>query len=109
MAKNTQADNSFTKMFTDPATNPFAKVFTDLNAPLCGTLKEMATQYIDTSEEWARKALEWSEKATTWAKATPFAPLFETQRSLASQVIENSAAFARSLWKVEPKTDEKTV
>ena len=95
MAENTQINN------------PFVKMFEDLNAPLCGSAKQVAAQWIDMSAEWAHKALESNEKMTAWAKATPLAPLFETQRSLASQVIENSTAFARSLWRIEPKTDEK--
>jgi hypothetical protein len=96
MAENTQA------------TNPFMKMFEELNAPLCGPLKQAAAQWIDTSAEWAHKALEWNEKMTTWAKETPLASVFATQRSLASQTIENSTALARSLWRIEPKTDEKT-
>jgi hypothetical protein len=108
MAENTQATNPFMKMFTDPASNPLAKMFADLNAPLYGSLKQFAAQYIDTSEEWAKKMIGWNEKATAWAKSTPLASLFETQRSFASQMVENSAAFARSLWRIEPKTEEKT-
>lgn len=96
MAKNTQA------------ANPFMKMFEEVNAPLCGSVKQAAAQWIDTSAEWAHKSLEWNEKLTAWAKETPLAPLFETQRSLASQVIENSTALARSLWRIEPKTEEKT-
>ena len=96
MAENTQA------------TNPFMKMFEELNAPLCGPVKQAAAQWIDTSAEWAHKALEWNEKMTTWAKETPLAPVFATQRSLVLQAIENSTAFARSLWRIEPKTDEKT-
>jgi hypothetical protein len=95
MAENTQLNN------------PFAKMFEGLNAPLCGPAKQVAAQWIDTSAEWAHKALEWNEKMTAWAKETPLASLFETQRSLASQVIENSTTLARSLWRIEPKTDEK--
>ena len=96
MAKHTQA------------ANPFMKMFEDLNTPLYGSLKQAAAQWIDTSAEWAHKAVEWNEKMTTWAKETPLAPLFETQRSLASQVIESSTALARSVWHIEPKTEEKT-
>ncbi|HEV8718994.1 MAG TPA: hypothetical protein VGX03_40010 [Candidatus Binatia bacterium] len=95
MAENTQA------------ANPFLKMFENVNAPLCGPLKQAAAQWIDTSAEWAHKALEWNEKMTTWAKETPLAPLFETQRSLAAQVIENSTALARSWWRLEPKTEGK--
>ncbi len=95
MAENTQVNN------------PFVKMFEDLNTPWCGSAKQVAAQWIDTSAEWAHKALEWNEKMTAWAKATPLAPLFETQRALASQIIENSTTFARSLWRLEPKTDEK--
>jgi hypothetical protein len=96
MAKHTQANN------------PFVKMFEDLNAPLCGPLKQAAAQWIDTSAEWAHKALEWNEKMTTWANETPLASLLETQRSLASQTIDSSTALARSFWRIEPKSEEKT-
>jgi hypothetical protein len=95
MAENTQGNN------------PFMKMFEELNAPLYGPLKQAAAQWIDTSSEWAHKAVELNEKMTTWAKETPLASLFETQRSLASQVIENSTALARSLWRIEPKAEDK--
>jgi hypothetical protein len=108
MTENTQSTNPFANFFTDPEKNPFAKMFAELNAPLCGSLKQAAAQSIDTSEEWARKAIELNEKVMAWAKTTPLAPLFEAQRSLATRVIESSATFARSLWRVEPKSEEKS-
>jgi hypothetical protein len=89
------------------ANNPFLKIFEELNTPLCGPLKQAAAQWIETSAEWAHKTLEMNEKMTTWAKETPLAPLFETQRSLAAQVIESSTALARSLWRLEPKAEGK--
>jgi hypothetical protein len=70
-------------------------------------LKQAAAQWIDTSSQWAYKAVELNEKMTTWAKETPLASLFETQRSLAAQVIENSTALARSLWRIEPNSEDK--
>jgi hypothetical protein len=108
MAETTQNANAFVKFFTDPERNPFAKIFADLNAPLCGSLKQAAAQSIDTGEEWARKAIELNEKMTAWAKTTPLASMFEAQRALVSQVVENSATFARSLWRIEPKSEEKS-
>jgi hypothetical protein len=87
--------------------NVFAKMFSEMAAPWCGPLKQVATQYLDTSEKWAQKALELNEKTTAWAKDTPLAPLFETQRSLARQVIETSTTFARQLWQIETKAEEK--
>ena len=107
MADTTQTNNPFAKVFESVTANPFVKAWTDLNAPFCGTLKQVAAQYVDTSEEWAKKALELNEKLTSWAKETPLSPLFETQRSLASQLVENSAAFARRLWQIEAKDAEK--
>ena len=80
----------------------------NLNAPLCGSLKQLAAQYLDTNTEWAQKALELNEKMTAWAKETPLDPLFKTQRSLVRQILENSTAFARSLWQLDSKADEKT-
>jgi hypothetical protein len=109
MAEKAHTGNRFAKMFTDPTANPFAKLYTDLSAPLWGPWKQMAAQYIDTSADWAQKAIEWNEKMTTWAKETPLAPVFETQRSLAAQMVERSTNFARALWQLEPKAEEKTV
>jgi hypothetical protein len=107
MAENAQTTNPFVKIFTDPASNPFAKWFADLSAPWCGSLKQAAAQYIDTSAEWAQRALEWNEQMTAWAKGTPLAQLFEAQRSLTAQMVENSTTLARALWRIEPKTEEK--
>jgi hypothetical protein len=103
MAKHEQAAPSFEKFFTDSANNPFLKVFNELNAPLCGSLKQGAAQYLNTTEEWGKKALELNEKLTAWAKETPLSPLFETQRSVASQLMENSIALARKAWQLEEK------
>jgi len=108
MAKHEQATPSFEKFFTDSANNPFLKVFKELNAPLCGSLKQSAAQYLSTTEEWGKKALELNEKLTAWAKETPLSPLFETQRSVASQLIGNSIALARKAWQLEEKEQEKT-
>ncbi len=108
MAKHEQAAPSFEKFFTDSANNPFLKVFNELNAPLCGSLKQSAAQYLNTTEEWGKKALELNEKLTAWAKETPLSPLFETQRSVASQLIGNSIALARKAWQIEEKEEEKT-
>ncbi len=101
MANHEQAPLSFEKFFTDATNNPFLKVFKELNAPLCGSLKQSAAQYLNTTEEWGKKALELNEKLTAWAKETPLSPMFETQRSVASQVIGNSIALARKAWKIE--------
>jgi hypothetical protein len=95
MAENTQA------------TNPFAKVFSEMAAPWCGTLKQAVAQYLESSEKWAEQALELNEQATTWAKDTPFAPLFETQRSLARQIMESSTTLARQLWQIEARAEEE--
>jgi len=87
--------------------NPFMKMFGETNAPWGSALKQAAAQYLDTSEKWAQKALELNEQATAWAKETPLAPLFETQRSLARQMVETSAALTRRLWQLEPRAEEK--
>jgi len=87
--------------------NPFLKAFSELNAPWCEAVKHAAAQYIDNGEKWAHQGLKWSEKATEWAKATPLAPVFETQRLVAKQTIEMSADIARRLWQLEGKIEEK--
>ncbi len=83
--------------------NPFVKMFTDMNAPWCGTLKQVVAQCLDLGTDWTQRTLELNEQMTAWAKETPLAPLFETQRLLARQMVENSAAFARVLWQIETK------
>lgn len=107
MAKHTQSSNPFAKMLGEE-NNPFVKLMSELNAPLCSSWKQAAAQYLATSEEWAHKALELNEKMTAWAKETPIAPLFETQRSIASQAVENSVAFARRLWQIDAHSGEKS-
>jgi hypothetical protein len=89
------------------ASNPFMKMFSELNAPWCEAVKHAAAQYIDTSEKWAHQTLKWNEKVTDWAKATPFSVLFETQRLIARQSIDLSADVARRLWQLEGKIEEK--
>lgn len=87
--------------------NPFAKMFGELNAPWCDAVKSAAAQYIENGEKWAHQTLKWNEKATEWAKATPLAPVFETQRMIAKQTIEMGADIARRLWQLEGKIEEK--
>lgn len=89
------------------AANPFLKVFTEMNAPLCDAVKHAAAQYLENGEKWARQTLQWNEKATAWAKATPFAPVFETQRLIAKQAMDLSSNLTRRLWQLEEKTEKK--
>ena len=107
MAASTHTTNQFEKLFANAANNPFMKFLSDVNAPLCSSWKESATQYINASEEWAQKALEWNTKATAWAKETPLASVFEAQRNLTSQAVENSLAFTRRLWQIDEKHGKK--
>jgi hypothetical protein len=108
MAASTHINNPFEKLFTNAANNPFVKLLSEVNAPLCSPWKETAAQYLKASEEWAEKALEWNSKATAWAKETPLASVFETQRNLTSQAVENSLTLARHFWKLEEKGEKKT-
>ena len=87
--------------------NPFLKMFGELNAPWCDAVKNAAAQYIDNSEKWANQSLKWGDKVTEWAKATPLAPMFETQRLIAKQTIAMSTDIARRLWQLEGKIEEK--
>lgn len=107
MAASTHVNNPFEKLFANVGNNPFMKLLSEVNAPLCSSFKETAAQYINASEEWAEKALEWNSKATAWAKETPLASVFETQRNLTSQTVENSLALARRFWQVEEKHGKK--
>jgi hypothetical protein len=106
MAASTHTANPFEKLFSSVANNPFMKLLSEVNAPLCSSWKESATQYINASEEWAEKALEWNTKATAWAKETPLAPMFEVQRNLTSQAVENSLTLARRFWKIDEKSEK---
>jgi hypothetical protein len=87
--------------------NPFAKMFSEMNAPWCGAVKQVAAQYLDLNEKWAQQALKWSEKTTEWTKATPLAFLFEAQRLIARQTVDLSTDIARRLWQLESKVEEK--
>ena len=107
MAASTQVNNPFEKLFANVSNNPFVKLLSEVNAPLCSPWKESAAQYINASEEWAEKALEWNSKATAWAKETPLASVFETQRNLTSQAVENSLALARRFWQIDEKHEKK--
>jgi len=107
MAASTHTANPFEKLFANVTHNPFMKLLSEVNAPLCSSWKETAAQYLNASEEWAEKALEWNTKATAWAKETPLASVFETQRNLTSQAVENSLTLARRFWQIEEKHGKK--
>jgi len=107
MTASTKINNPFEKLFDNAANNPFIKLLSEVNAPLCSSWKETAAQYLNASEEWAEKALEWNTKATAWAKETPLASVFETQRNLTSQAVENSLTLARRFWKIDEKSEKK--
>jgi len=107
MAASTHTNNLFEKLFANVGNNPFFKLFSEVNAPLCSSWKETAAQYINASEELAGKAIEWNSKATAWAKETPLASVFETQRNLTSQAVENSLALARRFWQIDEKSEKK--
>jgi hypothetical protein len=63
--------------------------------------KDIAALWIDSSEKMANQALEFQAKATEWSKNTMFAPLFETQNSLARSFVELSTKAARRFWRIE--------
>ena len=107
MATSKHSSTPFEKFFADASNNPLAKMFKELNAPLCSSWKESAEQYLHTSEEWGQKALEWNKQATAWAKETPLAPVFETQRNIAAQLLDNSVALARRFWQLDAPPEEK--
>ena len=79
----------------------------DLYASWRTGMKQMMASYLDTNEKLAKETLDWYEKATAWAKDTPWAPLFKTQISSASKVLEGSTNAARKLWQIEEEILEE--
>jgi hypothetical protein len=82
----------------------------DVYASWRTNMKQMMASYLDTNEKLAKETLGWYEKATAWAKDTPWAPLFKTQISSASKVLEGSTSITRKLWQIEKsgETPEET-
>jgi hypothetical protein len=86
---------------------PLFRPFAELNAAWWGGAKQLAAWYVDTSERMAHGFLEFQEQAMSWAKDTPWAPLFESQRTLVRRWIEGSADMARRFWQVEEEAQRK--
>lgn len=62
----------------------------------------LAAEFIDASEEFAKKLLALQSRATSWAKDTPLAPVFKALNSVGQQLVELSTRTARALWRVSP-------
>ena len=105
MADNMWGCSSFRKMF-DGKNNPFVKMMTEINAPLNESMKQMAAQSIESGEKWANQVFEFNAKATGWAMDTPFASIFDKQRTFARKAFESSTARARQIWQLEIKAEE---
>ena len=73
----------------------------ELNGSFQKNAKRIAAWYIDTVESLAKEGLSLREKTTGWAKDTPLAAIFEAQNSMAQQLVENSASFARKLFQLD--------
>jgi hypothetical protein len=73
----------------------------ELNASFQKNAKRIAAWYIDATENLAKEGLSLREKSTSWAKDTPLAAIFEAQNSMAQQLVENSASFARSIFQLD--------
>jgi hypothetical protein len=69
--------------------------------------RRIAAWYIETTENLAKEGLRLRERTTSWAKDTPLASIFEAQNTMAQQLVENSARFARDLFRIE-KEEEKS-
>lgn len=78
----------------------------ELSASWYNNAKRIAAWYIDTTESLAKEGLSLQEKSTSWAKETPLAAIFDAQKALAEQLVENSVCFARNLFQIE-KEEEK--
>src|SRR5271163_602912 len=73
----------------------------EFNGSFQKNAKRIAAWYIDTTENLAKESLSLREKSTVWAKDTPLAAFFEAQNSMAQQMVENSASFARRLFQLD--------
>ena len=62
---------------------------------------DVYAQYAATAYVHALAPLDFQERATSWAKGTPWAPLFETQHTMASRFVESWASLTRKLWDIE--------
>jgi hypothetical protein len=92
-----------TMAYTENASNKTFEGFSEMTNTLFSPerAKEIAALGIDNGEKIANQALEIQAKATEWSKNTIFAPLFETQNSLARSFVELSTKAARRLWQLE--------
>lgn len=80
---------------------PFFQSFSTLNIDWWKGTKQMAAWYIDTAEKLAREMLDSQEKALNWAQDTLWAPLFQSQTTLAHRWVEGSANLVRRFWQIE--------
>ncbi len=69
--------------------------------------RRIAAWYIETTENLAKEGLRLRERSISWARDTPLASIFEAQNTMAQQLVENSARFARDLFRIE-KEEEKS-
>ena len=90
----------------DGKNNPFVKMMSEMNAPVSESVKQMAVQSIESGETWASQAFEFNTKANHCARNTPFASIFDTQRTFARKAFESLTAMARQMWQLEPKAEE---
>ena len=88
---------------TEKGSNKLFEGFSEMTDTLFSPerAKDIAALWIDSSEKMANQALEFQAKATEWSKNTMFAPLFETQNSLARSFVELSTNAARRFWRLE--------
>jgi hypothetical protein len=68
---------------------------------LFGDVQRLAAQYIDASEEFARRILDIQSEATSWAEGTPLERVLKVQKSLGQRIVESSARAARALWRLD--------
>jgi hypothetical protein len=77
--------------------------FSDMTSTLFSakSARKIAELWIENTEKAADEALKFQAKATEWSKNTMFAPIFETQNSIARRCVEISAKTARRLWQLD--------
>jgi hypothetical protein len=103
LARDTHETGVRTMDEKENASRELFEGFSDMTSTLFSAknVRKIAELWIENTEKAADEALKFQAKATEWSKNTMFAPIFETQNSIARRCVEISAKTARRLWQLE--------